>query len=390
MNNDEIMALEDNFQLKTYRKLPIAVVKGKGSYVWDANGRKYIDFYGGHAVVLVGHCNPRVVKAINEQAKKLVFYSNIVFNDVRAQASELIIKVSPKGLSKVFFCNSGSEANEAALKIARKFTGKDEVISMEGSFHGRTVGALSSTGIEKYRSQIPASPNSVFAKFGDIESLRSLITGRTAAVIMEPIQGMAGIVMADEKYYLDVRELCTQNGIVLIFDEVQSCFGRTGKMFAANHWNITPDIMTCAKGMAGGFPMGAAVISDEIAKTISVGEQGSTFGGGPLACACAKATIETVIDENLMENSTSIGKYIKKRAARMKQIREVRGIGLLLGLKFESDCSGMLPLLLEKGIIAGVADVDKSVLRLMPPLTIGKADVDKLFTAISDVVGDSK
>ena len=402
MNNTEIMRLEDKFQLKTYKKFPIAIVKGKGCFVWDADGRSFIDFYGGHAVALVGHCNPKVAKAIQEQSRKLIFYSNIAYNDARAKAGELIIKVSPGGIRKVFFCNSGAEANEAALKMARKFTGKDGIISMKNSFHGRTIGALSATGIEKYRLQFgnygpsgSSGPSGLsdsshsFAEFGDIESAKKLANSKTAAIIIEPIQSMAGVVMAERDYYRELRDFCTEKGIVLIFDEVQTCFGRTGKMFAAQHFGVAPDIITCAKGMAGGFPMGAALVNGEIAETVSLGEQGTTFGGGPLACAAAKATIEAVLEENLMENAKVIGRYIEKKADEMDGVKEVRGLGLLRGLKFEADASDTshLPVkLLEKGIIAGTADVDKSVLRLMPPLTIGKKEVNKLFLALKAVL----
>lgn len=386
MSNRQVMELEDKFQLKTYKKLPIAIVKGKGCFVWDADGRKFIDFYGGHAVVLVGHCNQKVAEAIQEQSKKLIFYSNIVYNDARAKASELVIKVSPKGMTKVFFCNSGAEANEAALKMARKFTGRKEIISMKNSFHGRTSGALSATGIEKYRQQ----PGSLtqgcrFAEFGDMSSVKSLASNKTAAIIIEPIQSMAGIVMAKKEYYRELREFCSEKGIVLVFDEVQTCFGRTGKMFAAEHFGIAPDIITCAKGMAGGFPMGAAIIREEIAETISLGEHGATFGGGPLACAAASATIQVVLKEKLMENAEKVGKHIEKSFSKMNQVMEVRGLGLLRGLKFETDASGLSMKLLEKRIITGVADVDKSVLRLMPPLIVGTKEVDKLFSALRDV-----
>ncbi len=383
MNNEEIIKLEDKYQLQTYKKYPIALVKGKGCKVWDADGKEYTDFYGGHAVALTGHCHPTVVKAIQEQSQKLIFYSNAVYNDVRAEASQQIIKVSPEGLTKVFFCNSGAEANETALKIARKFTGKNEIIAMKNGFHGRTIAALSVTGIDKYRAQFkPLLEHTKFAEFGNIKSVKKLASDNTAAIILEPVQSMAGIVTANQQYFQELKEFCSEKGIVLIFDEIQTGFGRTGKMFAAQYYGVTPDIITCAKGIASGFPMGATIVKNEIAETISFGEQGSTFGGSPLACAAAKASVEAILKENMTKNADEIGKYIKEKLGGLKGVKEIRGPGLLKGIKLETEAKPIVGKLLEKGFIVGTAVVENDVIRLMPPLTIGKKEVDELYAVL--------
>ncbi|MGC9399754.1 MAG: aspartate aminotransferase family protein [Anaerolineae bacterium] len=389
MNSEQIITLEDRHQLKTYHKAPIAIVEGNGLTVTDAEGKTYLDFYSGHAVTLTGHCHPHVVQAIQSQAERLIFYSNIVYNDMRAAYSRLLAQAAPDGIEQAFFCNSGAEANETALKIARRYTGRTEVIAMERGFHGRTVGALSATGMSHYREMFaPLLPGTHFAPFGDLDAVEALLTDATAAiaaVLLEPIQSIAGVRLADAEYYQGLRALCDAHGAVLIFDEVQTGFGRTGTLFAGEHWDVVPDIITSAKGIASGFPMGATLVTQKIAETISYGEQGTTFGGGPLACAAAKATLETILEEDLVANAAQMGDYIKEKLAPLPGIEEVRGLGLLLGLETVPPARDVCEALREKGFLVGTSG-DPHVLRLMPPLIVRKHHVNALTAALGDVM----
>jgi predicted acetylornithine/succinylornithine family transaminase len=386
MNSEQIIQLEDLHQLKTYHKAPIAVVEGEGLTVTDAEGKRYLDFYSGHAVTLTGHCHPHIVKAIQAQAERLIFYSNIVYNDMRAAYSQLLAQAAPDGIEQAFFCNSGAEANETALKIARRYTGRTEVIAMERGFHGRTVGALSSTGMPHYREMFsPLLPGTHFAPFGDLDAVAALLTDATAAVLLEPIQSIAGVCLADADYYQGLRALCDAHGTVLIFDEVQTGFGRTGTLFAGEHWDVVPDIITSAKGIASGFPMGATLVTQRIAETVSYGEQGATFGGGPLACAAAKATLETILEDELVANAAEMGDYIKEHLLPLPGIEEVRGLGLLLGLKTVPPVKDVREALRDKGFLVGTSG-DPHVLRLMPPLIVQEEHVDALALALEEVL----
>jgi acetylornithine/succinyldiaminopimelate/putrescine aminotransferase len=326
------------------------------------------------------------VHAIQAQAERLIFYSNIVYNDMRAAYSQLLAQAAPDGIEQAFFCNSGAEANETALKIARRYTGRPEVIAMERGFHGRTVGALSSTGMPHYREMFsPLLPGTHFVPFGDLDAVEALLTDATAAVLLEPIQSIAGVRVADASYYQGLRALCDVNDTVLIFDEVQTGFGRTGKLFAGEHWNVVPDIITSAKGIASGFPMGATLVTQTIAETISYGEQGATFGGGPLACAAAKATLETILEDELVANAAEMGDYIKEHLLPLPGIEEVRGLGLLLGLVTALPAKDVREALRDKGFLVGTSG-DPHVLRLMPPLIVEEAHVDALVEALEDVL----
>jgi acetylornithine/N-succinyldiaminopimelate aminotransferase len=390
MNSEQIITLEDRHQLKTYHKAPIAIVEGDGLTVTDAEGKTYLDFYSGHAVTLTGHCHPHVVAAIQAQAERLIFYSNIVYNDLRAAYSQLLAQAAPDGIEQAFFCNSGAEANETALKIARRYTGRLEVIAMERGFHGRTVGALSSTGMPHYREMFaPLLPGTHFVPFGDLDAVKALLTGETAAVLLEPIQSIAGVRLADAAYYRGLRALCDANGTVLIFDEVQTGFGRTGTLFAGEHWDVVPDIITSAKGIASGFPMGATLVTQRIAETVSYGEQGATFGGGPLACAAAKATLETILEDDLVSHAAEMGDYIKEKLAPLPGIEEVRGLGLLLGLVTALPAAEVRDALREKGFLVGTSG-DPHVLRLMPPLIVQKDHVDELVVALEETLTSLK
>lgn len=388
MNAADIFATEDKYQLNTYRKLPIAVTRGEGVYVFDARGNRYLDFYGGHAVALTGHCHPKVVQALQQQAARLMFYSNYVYNDQRAAYSRALIEAAPPGITQVFFCNSGAEANETAMKIARRYTGKTEIIAMQAGFHGRTIGALSATGIAAYREQFrPLLEGYRFAAFGDVASVEALITEETAAVILEPIQSMAGVRVAEVEYYQALRHLCDDRGIVLIFDEVQTGFGRTGTMFAGEHWGVVPDVITTAKGIASGFPMGATLVKQAIAETISFGEQGSTFGGGPMACAAAQATLEVILQEGLVARAAEMGAYLKDKIAALPGVKSARGLGLLLGIETSAPAKPVQAALLKAGYLVGTSS-DPHVLRLLPPLIVERSHADSLVAALETVLSE--
>jgi acetylornithine/N-succinyldiaminopimelate aminotransferase len=376
---DEIRRKEELYQLNTYRKLPIAIERGEGCSVYDSEGRRYLDLYGGHAVALTGHCHPDIVAAVQEQVARLVFYSNVVYSSIRAEASEAIISVAPRGMDKVFFCNSGAEANETAMKICRRYTGRGTIIAMEGGFHGRTAGALSATGLGDYRKQFsPLLPDYLFVRFGSIDAVKQAIAsagGEVAGVILEPIQSMAGVEMADEGYYTGLRKLCSDHGIVLIFDEVQTGFGRTGSWFFGDRIGVVPDIITLAKGIGGGIPVGGVVISAHIAKTIGHGEHGSTFGGGPVACAAISANIAVIQREGLVQNALSMGAHLGGELSALPFVKRVKGRGLLLGVEIDRDAAVLRDFLLDRGIITGTSS-QKNVLRLLPPLTLRRPDAD--------------
>jgi predicted acetylornithine/succinylornithine family transaminase len=385
-----IMEEEDRYLLKTFKKYPVVVVRGKGAYVWDVNDKKYLDFYGGHAVALTGHCHPAVVEAIKEQAERLIFYSNFFYNDVRSELGKMIISVSPRNMSNVFLCNSGTEANETAFKIAVKYTGKKEIVSMKNSFHGRTTTSLGATGIEKYKKGFePLLSNHKFANFGDIEDLKKVLNEQTAAVIIEPIQSIGGMNLAKAEYYQELAEVCREKNTLLIFDEVQSGFGRTGEMFACQHWKVYPDIITVAKGMASGIPMGGVLVDKRVAETIDYGEHGCTFGGGPIACAASKATIEVIKKENLVSNAKKIGLLVRDELSKFKQVDQVKGLGLLMGMKLNVDVKLTMKSALESGLVFDSSN-DPSVARLMPPLIIGKPEVEEFLAKMSRALGSLK
>ena len=366
--------------LKTYKTLPLELARGEDVWVWDTAGKKYLDLYAGHAVCSTGHCHPHVVKAIKEQVGKLLFYSNVAGFPLREEAAKLLLKHAP-GHAAALFANSGAEANENALKMARRHTGRPEIVAMIGGFHGRTAGAISATGIEKYRKQSePLVPGISFVPFGTLPAL----TDKTAAVILEPIQSMAGCRTAPAEYFQKLRELCTKNGTVLIYDEVQTGIGRTGTMFFTGRYGVQADLITLAKAIGSGIPLSAVLVSREIADKVQYGEYGATFGAGPVAMAAMKATLEVV--EGLLPNVVEVGGTLAKRCEHTPGVKEVRGMGLLLGLKLETgDAPAVQKTLLEKGFIVGTAD-EPGVLRLLPPLTITHPQVDSFVKVLGEVL----
>ena len=383
---ENIIGIEEEFQVATYKKFPFAITRGTDVWVYTSEGERYLDLYGGHAVVATGHSHPRVVQAISEQAGRLMFYSNLVYNDARARAARKLVEIAPDSLTKVFFVNSGTEANENAMKIARKLTARARVISFEGGFHGRTPGSLSATGLPKYRKGVsPLVEGHVYAPFGDIAAVESLIDGETAAVLLEPIQSMGGVRMAGADFYSALRRLCDSAGAMLIYDEVQTGMGRTGDYFFAGRAGVTPDMVTLAKGIASGVPMGAVLMTEEIAAQIKVGDLGTTFGGGPIAAAALEATVDVIRDERLLENVRVNSEYLFAELGKMATVEEVRGLGFLVGIKFKAgSAKPYQQALLEQKIITGLAD-DPSILRLLPSLTLRRQHVDMFLDVLASI-----
>ena len=380
---------EDQFMGNIYQRFPVTIERGLGAHVWDINGKEYIDCMGGYGVALVGHCNPRVVQALKTQLEKIITVHSSLYNKTREEFLENLIKIAPKNLGQVFLNNSGTEAVEAAIKFARKFTGKKGMIAMNGSYHGKSFGSLSVTFSPKYRKSFEPLVESVsFTPFGDIDALRSNVNSETALIILEPIQGESGIHVAPDDFLQEVRKLCDEKGIVLIFDEIQSGLGRTGKMWSSQHWETAPDIMCLAKGIAGGVPMGATLVRPDILASISKGEQSSTFGGNPLSCAAGTATIKALTEDQLVENAVKKGKIFHEGLERLKEkhkiIREVRGKGLMIGVEMKFDVKDILfdgiannLLLLYSG---------KNILRLLPPLVISEADINKALETLDIIL----
>jgi len=385
VNEKEIIEIEDRLMANVYAKRPIVVVKGKGALVWDINGREYIDCGGSYGTCIVGHCHPKVVEAIKRQAERLISCHGSLYNDARSTLLEKIMQIAPKGLNKVFLSNSGAEAVECALKLARKYTGKPEIIAMIGAFHGKTMGALSATWDRKYRDPFkPLVPEFKHVPPDNLEKVREAISDRTAAIIVEPIRGEGGVRLPPPGFLEGLREICEEKGILLIFDEVQTGFGRTGRIFACEHWGLTPDILCLAKSVAGGLPLGLTLAKEHVMASLKVGEHTTTFGGNPVVCAAASAAIEVLIEENLPERAAILGKYFKEKLEDLHSrhwiIREVRGLGLMLGVELRFDVLSVLTRALENGVI--ILDAGKNVLRFLPPLVIEKEHIDKVISIL--------
>jgi len=380
---------EDQFMGNIYQRFPVTIERGLGSHVWDINGKEYIDCMGGYGVAIVGHCNPRVVRAIKEQLDKIITVHSSLYNKTREEFLERLIKISPSGLSQVFLNNSGTEAVEAAIKFARKFTGKKGMVAMNGSYHGKSYGSLSVTFNPKYRKPFePLLSNVSFSPFGDIDALKSAINPDTALIILEPIQGESGIHVAPDGFLQEVRKLCNENGIVLVFDEIQSGMGRTGKMWASQHWETVPDIMCLAKGIAGGVPMGATLVKPDILACIGKGEQSSTFGGNPLSCAAGIGTIQALTEDGLVENGAKMGKVFREGLERLKEkhkiIREVRGKGLMIGVEMKFEVKDILFDAMANNLLLLYSG--KNILRLLPPLVISESDITKALETLDHII----
>ncbi|HYO90744.1 MAG TPA: aspartate aminotransferase family protein [Pyrinomonadaceae bacterium] len=387
----EVKASEDRFQLATYKKMSLAAERGLGVWLYASDGERYLDLYGGHAVAATGHCHPRVVEAINAQAGRLLFYSNLVHSEVRARAAELLVSLAPAPLSKAFFCNSGTEANENAMRMARMATGREKIITFSGGFHGRTADSISATFLGKYRELgRPVVPGHLEAEFGDIESVRRVADESVAAIMLEPIQSMAGVRQAEAIFYRELRELADKLGIVLIYDEVQTGVGRTGDWFFAGSeagGRVVPDIVTLAKALGSGVPVGACLVTEAVALHIKENDLGTTFGGGMLAMAAVTATLEAIEEESMLENVREVESYLRERLSEIPQVARVRGRGFLLGLEFKEKAAPVHQALLERRIITGTSS-DPCVLRLLPPLCLKRDEADLFIEALNEMKTD--
>ncbi|MBI3253068.1 MAG: aspartate aminotransferase family protein [Candidatus Omnitrophica bacterium] len=393
MDYRKTIRLYYDYVIPCYHKTPLVLERGKGTRVWDAEGDEYLDFFPGWAVSGIGHCHKRVTEAVKRQAERLIHVSNNYYHELQGQLAEEIIRHAFPG--KVFFCNSGAEANEAAFKLARKWgnPARNEIVTMERSFHGRTLAAIAATGQKKFQEGFePLTPGFVSVPFNDFAALERAVTPRTAAVMLEPIQGEGGVRVADASYLTAVRRLCHDKNILLILDEVQSGMGRTGRMFCYKNFGIEPDLMTLAKSLGGGFPIAALVAKKEIADVLSPGTHATTFGGGPLACAAALATFEAIHKEKLMSNAVIAGSYLFKKLNELRRrhpvIRDVRGMGLMAGVELGVDGKGVYEECLKKKLLINCTQ--GNVLRLMPPLVVKEKEIDRAVQILDEALGALK
>jgi len=380
---------EDNYLGNLYQRFPINVSKGKGAIVWDVLGNEYIDCMGGYGVALIGHCNDRVVNAIKNQSEKLITCHMSIYNNVRLEFLEKMSKISPKKLPKIFFSNSGAESTEAALKFSRKFTGKSGIIAMSGGYHGKTFGALSVTHNEKYRKSFqPLLEGVKFVPYSNPSKIEESLDDSIGTVIIEPIQGETGIIVPSEGVLQQIRKICDQNNLVLIFDEIQTGLGRTGRMWAGEHWSTTPDIMCLAKGIAGGLPMGLTLCKPEILDAMKVGEHSSTFAGNPLSCSAGIATIDSIIEEKLVENAAKVGDVFKSGLFQLKEnhriVRDVRGLGLMLALELRFDIKDILFDGIKEGLLMLYSG--RNIIRLLPPLVLDEVKVAKTLSIMDKLL----
>ena len=388
LSTADAIAAEDAATLPTYAKPPVALVRGEGAYVWDADGTRYLDLYGGHCVALIGHSPASVQQAIAQQAGELLFYSNAFYSPVRAEASQRLVDLAD-GFDRVFWCSTGTEANETALKLARATTGRSGVVAIKGGFHGRTLGSLAVTWGDgyhaPYRSVLPKTTHVPFGWEGAVEE--ALQGGDVAAVILEPIQSMAGVFEASPDYYRALRRLCDEHGTMLIFDEVQTGVGRTGRFLYGEHVGVTPDLVTLAKSLGSGVPVGAVLCQEDVAAQVKPGDQGTTFGGGPLAMAAVSATLQTLVDDDLMARAERLFELFAAEMRGVDGVVEVRGRGGLLGIQLDRPAKPVGAGLRARGILVGSA-AEPNTLRLMPPLVTPPSAAAHLAEALRAVLAD--
>jgi len=380
---------EDKYLGNLYQRFPVTIEKGLGSHVWDTDNNEYIDCMGGYGVALVGHRNERVVNAIKTQLDKIITVHSSLYSKTREEFLENLMKIAPKGLSQVHLNNSGAESIEAAIKFARKFTGKKGMIAMNGSYHGKSLGALSLTFNPKYRKSFQPLVDKVsFSPYGDIDGLQNTIDDDTAFIILEPIQGESGIHVPPDGFLQKVRKICDENEILLIFDEIQSGLGRTGRMWASEHWETLPDILCLAKGIAGGVPMGATLVRPDILSVMNKGEHSSTFGGNPLSCSAGTATIQALTQDGLIDNAAKMGKKFREGLDTLKSkhniIREIRGKGLMIGIELKFEVKDILLEGIKKGVLLLYSG--RNILRLLPPLVITDDDVTKSLDILDELL----
>jgi acetylornithine/LysW-gamma-L-lysine aminotransferase len=385
-----ISEVESRYTSGVYTKRPLAIVRGKGAHLWDDAGREYIDCAGGQGAANVGHANAAVAEAIAEQARTLISITEIFYNDKRAALEEKLVAISPNHADRVYLCNSGTEAIESALKFARYATGRTGILAFMRAFHGRTMGALSATWEPKYREPFaPLVPDFAHVPYDNLDKAREAITDKTAGVIVEVVQGEGGVRPGSRDFLLGLQDLCRARGALLIVDEVQTGFARTGKMFASEHYGLEADLVALAKSIGGGLPLGAVLIGPRV-KKLEPMIHGSTFGGNPLACAAGAAAIDFIEKENLAARAAELGPYLMGRLQRIESpmIREVRGLGLMIGVELKHKVTPYLQALMERGVLALPAGLN--VLRLLPPLVIEKSDLDIVADQIEYVLNHSR
>jgi acetylornithine/N-succinyldiaminopimelate aminotransferase len=393
MDSQALMGMSEEHVAHTYTRYPVVLVKGKGTRVWDVEGKEYLDFVAGLAVCSLGHCHPKVVKAVQEQAEKLIHVSNLYYIEPQIRLASLLCEHS--FADKVFFCNSGAEANEGAMKLARKFAkgggGEEryEIITMDRSFHGRTLATLTATAQEKFHKGFsPLMPGFKYVPFDDLAAVRSAVGPHTCAILLEPIQGEGGVNCPSEGYLKGLRQICDEKGLLLIFDEVQVGMGRTGRLFAYEHYGVEPDIMTLAKSLAGGVPIGALLFTNRVAEGFKPGDHASTFGGNPLATAAGMAAVTAMREEGMLENCQKVGDYflgrLKELGAKFPFVKEVRGKGLIVGMELKMEGGGIVKEMLKKGILINCTM--GNILRFLPPLIVTKNEVDQLIGTLEEVL----
>jgi acetylornithine/N-succinyldiaminopimelate aminotransferase len=393
INTQETINLANTYILNTYKRMPVVFVKGKGAYVWDSDGKKYLDFFPGWAVSGLGHCHKRIVNAVNSQLKQIIHVSNNYYSVPQAILAQRLSGHSFGG--KVFFCNSGAEANEAAIKLARAYGSKDgryRIITMEKSFHGRTLATLTATGQEKVKNGFAPLPEGfMHVPFNDIDAVKEAIDDVTVAIMLEPIQGEGGINIADIDYMNQIRKLCNAKDLLLIVDEVQTGMGRTGKLFCYEHYGILPDMMTLAKSLGGGFPIGAMIASDKLVDVLKPGMHASTFGGSPVVCAAANAVLDAIEKDRLLANANRMGNYIVKGLNKLKKrfpdiIDCIRNKALMIGVELNVEGAKIVERCLEKGLLINCTQ--GNVLRIMPPITVNKSEANKALRILSEVISE--
>ena len=393
MNEYDIINFENRLMANVFAKRPLVITRGKGALLWDINGKEYVDCMGSYGVALLGHSHPKIVEALCSQAEALISCHASLYNNKRTEFLQKLVSITPKGVNKVFLSNSGAESVECAIKLARKYTGKPEIIAVMGAFHGKTMGALSATWDKKYRDPFqPLVPEFKHVPPDNLDKLAAAITDKTAAVLIEPIRGEGGVRVPPDDYLPGVRKICDEKDVLLVLDEVQTSFGRTGKLFACEHWGVTPDIMCLAKPFAGGLPIGITVAKEHVMSAFKLGEHSSTFSGSPIVCAAACAAINVLIEEKLVERAVAVGAYFKEKLEDLKVkhkiVKEVRGLGLMLGMELRYDVRNIIIKAMDRGVL--VLDAGRNVLRFLPPLVIEKEQIDKTIAVLEEMIGEEE
>lgn len=393
MNKQEIIDAENRFMANVFAKKSVVITRGKGVVVWDVNGKEYLDCTGSYGVALLGHSHPKIVAAVCQQAERLISCHAGYYNDKRAEFLQKLTSITPKGLDKAFLSNSGAESVECALKLARKYSCKPEVIAVMGAFHGKTMGALSATWDKKYRAPFqPLVPDIKHAPPDNLEKLREAISEKTAAILVEPVRGEGGVRVPPDGFLKELRELCDEKNILLMLDEVQTGFGRTGNLFACEHWSVVPDVICLAKPLAGGLPLAATVARQDVMSSLKVGEHSTTYSGSPLVCAAGCAAIDVLLEEKLAERAATLGAYFKSKLEELQSkyriAKEVRGLGLMLGMEMKFDVLNILLKSMEKGVL--ILDAGRNVLRFLPPLVISKEQIDHAISVLDGVLEEEE